>query len=442
VWKENLDTPESVRVPPEATIEILKRRGYLTEKTVEQEAVLLEKAADVLHQTASRRLSYIFMPTYDCNLRCAYCFQDKMRTDPAFRPLLRTMSTELVDRIFKAMPTIEKLHGIESGRPTRRNIGFFGGEPLLAKNRPVIEHILERQRDNGGGTFWAVTNGTELSAYWDVLHPDAISELQITLDGPPAEHDRRRIRPSGKGTFSRIAGNIDRALRQGVTVSVRINLDRDNLAHLPALAAEMSHRGWVGQRGFSAYAAPITASEPNADRDRLFDSWQLNQALARMREEWPNVAIVGTSDDRLVSRVGRIFSGEADVDPLEFQSSSFCGAHTGMYIFDAFGDIYACWERTGDARVRIGHITDVGEVEFNRFLEMKWRSRTIAASKACTKCSYSLYCGGGCAVLAEAKNGGFFTNHCDGYSQRFRSAVAKAYINRFGDKLSEEMIDA
>jgi uncharacterized protein len=92
------------------------------------------------------------------------------------------------------------------------------------------------------------------------------------------------------------------------------------------------------------------------------------------------------------------------------------------------GDIYACWERTGDARIRIGRVPKQGDIILNPTVQLKWRSRTVATNPVCRGCRYALHCGGGCAVLAEAQNGGFFTNHCDGYAQRFRAAVAGAYL--------------
>jgi uncharacterized protein len=39
-----------------------------------------------------------------------------------------------------------------------------------------------------------------------------------------------------------------------------------------------------------------------------------------------------------------------------------------------------------------------------------------------------LYCGGGCAVLAEGQSGNLHSNFCDGFSQRLRASVAKAYV--------------
>ena len=55
------------------------------------------------------RPSYILMPTYQCNLRCAYCFQDHMRTKPELSHLLRTMSRDMGSRVLRAMdyPTID-----------------------------------------------------------------------------------------------------------------------------------------------------------------------------------------------------------------------------------------------------------------------------------------------------------------------------------------------
>jgi uncharacterized protein len=100
-----------------------------------------------------------------------------------------------------------------------------------------------------------------------------------------------------------------------------------------------------------------------------------------------------------------------------------------MYVIDAFGDIYACWERTGDPGVRIGAIDATGAVFMNRAILDNWRSRSVVSNPVCRKCRYAVYCGGGCAVLAEDQQGEMHANHCDGFSKRFRSSVADAYID-------------
>jgi len=414
--------------PSDNTLQILKRRGYLTEKTPEQEEEIFAEFATKLHErNIEQPPSYIFMPTYDCNLRCSYCFQDHMRTDSRFSHLLRTVEPSMVDRIFVGMEHIETLHGVNGTGPRHRRIGFFGGEPFLESSRPIVQYIIDKALAIGTASFWAVTNGTDLHAYRDLLSPQRIAALQITLDGPPEEHDRRRIYADGTGSYQRISHNISMALDLGVHVSIRLNIDRNNIRQLPELADDFLARGWGSNTLFSVYAAPIRAENEKTDSRTTFNTWELDQALAEMIEERPNVAIVGRPDDGIKAQARRVFSDATTAMP-NFRES-FCSAHTRMYIFDAFGDLYACWERTGDSKVRIGRIDENGDVSLNMEVNSLWRSRTVATNPVCRNCRYALHCGGGCAVLALGRTGKYHMNFCDGFAARFRSSVAEAFLD-------------
>ncbi|MBV8644633.1 MAG: SPASM domain-containing protein [Candidatus Eremiobacteraeota bacterium] len=274
-----------------------------------------------------------------------------------------------------------------------------------------------------------MTNATELDAYADLLGPDGIAVLQITLDGPRERHDARRIYADGSGSFDRIAANIDLALARGGFVDVRMNVDRTNADGLVALAQFFEARGWTGQNGFSAYAAPVHATNPSIDRKTCFNGHELNEALAAMRAEHPAMAAIATGDDSLRTRLRRVMRDGADPVPM-MMKASFCGAHTGMYVIDPFGDVYACWERTGDRNVRIGWIGEDGRAEFVADRLENWRSRTVSSNDTCRKCRYAMYCGGGCAVLAEDVHGTMFGNYCDAFGRRFRLAVRDAYATR------------
>lgn len=421
-WASEPDLPADDTEPSPQTLVALKRRGYLTVMSAAEEEARFTDVATGLHEAASRRPDWIFMPTYDCNLRCFYCFQDHLRGEHADARLSRTMRPELVDRIFSAMRDIEA--GLGGAGALSPRIGFFGGEPLLAASRPIIEYIMDSARSEGSATFWAVTNGTELRSYEDLLGPDGIGLLQITLDGPASEHDQRRVHPDGSGSFEAIADGISLALDRGVSVQVRVNVDRANLSLLPAIADELTTRGWSDQKGFRAYASPVRAANGKIDRSTTFNSWQLDVAIAKMRATHPELAVIGRPDDRLRSAALGIFQNSG-APPLR---AEFCGAHSGTYIFDALGDIYACWERTGDSRIRIGQVTAEGTARLRTAMESEWRSRSVAVVGACRRCRYALHCGGGCAVLAEDKRGVMHTNHCDAYATRFRAMVAEAFL--------------
>ena len=413
---------DAADTPSDDTIAALVRRGYLTAMSVPEEEGYVARIIKKGHARSVQSVNYIFMPTYDCNLRCAYCFQDHMRTKREFSHLLRTMSPDIVDRIFAAMPTIERQHGVSP--EYKRNIGFFGGEPLLRTNRSIVEYIMGKARSLGPAEFWAVSNATELDAYTDLLGPQGIAQVQITLDGPPDEHDRRRIRPDGSGSYAQIAPNIDRCLSLGVRVSIRVNLDPANIADAPRLADEIVARGWDRSAGFSVYTAPIVPND-HVPVEKTFDRWKLDQEIDALRLQHPAMRVIGRPDDGMQAWARRLFDQRQNLPSLK---TAFCSAHTGMYIFDIFGDIYACWERTGDARIRIGRVLDDGNVELNA-LAKTWRARTPASNPTCRKCRYAFQCGGGCAVLAEGQTGKFFANYCDGYANRFRHSVAKAYLD-------------
>ncbi len=158
--------------PQPSTIELLKRRGYLTDMTEEEEESFFSGIVAEIHKSESVGVPlYLFMTTYDCNLRCGYCFQDHMRTNPAFGHLLTRMTPSVVDRIFAAMPRLEAHHGLGSNHDLPRNIIFFGGEPLLEANRPIVEYIIIKANRMGRANFTAITNGTDLHAYQDLLGP-------------------------------------------------------------------------------------------------------------------------------------------------------------------------------------------------------------------------------------------------------------------------------
>lgn len=429
------------------TLGMLKSRGFLTTQTAEQERAAVRRLAGKRHTVeVARQPNYVLMPTYQCNLRCAYCFQDHMRTRPELSHLLQTMTKDMGRRVIRAMDSIDARHPHAAGKP--RNITLFGGEPFLAENRPFMEWLIRELRAASPCRIMAVSNATQLESHLDLFGPEGISFVQITIDGPPAVHDQRRIHADGSGSFAMIAANTKRVLDRGAQVGLRINVDRTNIGGLPELAREIIAHGWHERPGFRAYAAAVNAFNENIDKKDTYNGYALNMRMNELRAEYPELRVIGTPTDEMRGLVSRILRGE--VQPWTAYKASFCGAHTSMYVIDSFGDIYACWERTGDPTLRIGSIGGDGVPRFvhappqtqvvaetKKLLPMvgklqvtdidMWRDRTIATNDTCASCRYAFYCGGGCASEAIDHRGAYYTNHCDGFQQRFRVAAAAAY---------------
>lgn len=55
---------------------LLHARGYITEKSLQEEQQYVIRLAQALHKRALLATpTYTFVVTYDCNFRCPYCFE-------------------------------------------------------------------------------------------------------------------------------------------------------------------------------------------------------------------------------------------------------------------------------------------------------------------------------------------------------------------------------
>ncbi|MCG7536146.1 SPASM domain-containing protein [Pseudoalteromonas sp. OOF1S-7] len=416
-----------IPAPDSETLALLKSQGFLTRRTQAQELSFFRQFAT---QKAKRQVNtlpfYLIMPTYSCNLRCPYCFQDHMRTDPAYKHLLTTMSEETVDLIFEQLPVLEQRHQVDESQELTRTYKFFGGEPLLKETRPIVEYFMAKAKSHSKARFVAISNGTELHHYRDLLGEDGISEVQITLDGKPEEHDKRRIYPDGTGSFSLIAENITMALQAGVKIMARVNVDKSNLADLPALASVIKQYGWHRHKNFGSYLAVIVAHNDQTEDEECFGTRELNHAFNKLKQKYPDCDVFQADGDAMKKKARQAF----DTGTGNNMVSQFCGAHSNMYVIDAFADIYACYEKTGDKKIRIGHFDKASGLNINQKNECNWRSRTVASNPICAQCRYALYCGGGCAINAEVRTGKLHANFCDSFGKRFRESIAEVYCER------------
>jgi uncharacterized protein len=405
----------------------LVKKGYLTNLTPPEEQHLVAQITSELHKQAKQDPpSYVFTLSYACNLSCSYCFQHSTRTN---RPenVKRHMSQAMVDSFFSLIPVIDERHCIPPGAKggqNRRRITLFGGEPLLGQFSSIADYVIQSAQNLGPVSIAAVTNGTELHKCADLLGPDKISFLQIPMDGGPQFHDKRRSLPGGLATFALIARNIDLALGRDVRVKVRVNTDHENVESFPILADIMEKRGWLDNPLFSAYAIPLHETSGSGYNSYGFGSWQLGNRLRELSNDYPLVARIAGPDAPWERKLIRQLGGNDD--PLFHYQPCYCGAHIQTWVFDPFGDIYACWERAGQKDERIGKVSKNGDLILFEQMEQRWRSRTIVSNPICGKeCPYALYCGGGCALLAELNNGYLHSHFCDDFDKRFRALAVR-----------------
>lgn len=317
-----------------------------------------------------RVFSLTLVPTLACNFRCDYCFE---------RPEAARMSRSVEDAVVAF--TERRLSGAE-----HLGVGWYGGEPLLAVD--TIERLQERlqalcaARGVHMHPSGVVTNGYLLDgAMAERLKRAGVGSAQVTLDGPREVHDARRKLAGGGPTFERIAGNLVEASTI-LACSLRVNVDRDNVAAAVELVEELGRRGLLGLLPLSFAAVEAVGAVCGAAAERCFGT----EEYAR-RELEIHAALLARGVDALTIP-----------GPV---AGCYCDAESeSSFVVDPEGRLYKCWEAVGDERAVVGTVLDDERSPEAERLLTRLLARDPLDDARCRACSLLPACMGGCVQQA------------------------------------------
>ena len=290
-----------------------------------------------------RKSLYKIFTTTACNARCYYCFE-------AGTPI-STMSPDTAEQVVKYI--------LNTKRDKEIKLYWFGGEPLC--NTRVISQICSSLQElNVPFTSDMISNGL-------LFNDDLISEAvslwklqlcQITLDGTAEEYKRIKAYVGNEDNpFDKVINNITRLLDAGVSVRIRLNIDRSNISDINRLKDFLLKR-FVDYQNLSIYAAAISAdwlgyhdpSEPERNST-------LGEALATLRK-----ALEGKTEgrrfylsDRLPvthcmanSRHAVVINPEGDLYTCQGCDKHMCYGNIWEGVL--LPDIYEAWKNNAEAR--------------------------------------------------------------------------------------------
>ena len=143
--------------------------------------------------------------TQACNLACGYCPYNENFFS------FQGRSSSLSISLGKALEAVRFFFD-HSGENNHKGISFYGGEPLLDWDIITKTVAFARQlaKPSQQLLFGVTTNGTLLE-YEEICRFLAANDfaVHVSLDGPPAIHDRFRRDHSGAGSFSSIQMGLD-----------------------------------------------------------------------------------------------------------------------------------------------------------------------------------------------------------------------------------------
>ena len=401
----------------------LLERGYFYPDPEKEEGIFKELFHNYTKKMFSKPVRFVFCPSYECNLACTYCFQKDLPHNPD-----KFMSKKVLDDSIKAAREISSRR-----TGTIESIELFGGEPLLLKSKSNVEKIL-KFAEKEDATVTIVTNGVLVKEFMDILTPvkNRINMLQITVDGPPEIHDKRRIFRSGRGTFHMIEEGIELLLENGINVHMRINIDNTNISYLPELYGYISRKNWVGHPNFVIRPALVTDHSTLDYDDVIIPEEKMLEKLIKIYDSNPELEEkFGYLSFKPLRHMVDLLNGAPNISPVFYNCESNI---LEMNVFGPDGYIYACGESIGKPEYAIGRFSP--HLESFPDKEEMWTSRNIMNVEKCRKCRFAPICGGGCAFSSML----IYNNNSAPVCERFQQ-VLDTFINLRGEKFFKKYME-
>ena len=368
----------------------LARANMIVPEGLDELALLRERYARSRH--GQDRFHLTVVTSLGCNFDCPYCFEAKhpsLIDDDVRRQLL-----PLVDRKLRTARRLEVL--------------WYGGEPLVGLGAllTLSDEFLARAAAAGAGYAASIiTNGYLLTAeVARQLRERSVTAAQVSLDGPPAVHDRRRPLAGGRGSFDQVLANVV-AVAGILDVGIRINLDAGNVAGLPELMGILAAAGLAGRVGVHLGHVLPSPGNPLSPGAAYGTSCLPRAAFAEAEQEFADLA------------AGLGFAtGEAAAP-----TGAPCTAvRANELVIGSRGEIYKCTETVGDPHEVVGNLRDWPR-EGDRL--SKWLTYDPFTDPECRTCHALPVCMGGCAY--HAMNGSAADSRCSTFRFRHREQVRR-----------------
>lgn len=315
-----------------------------------------------MHKYSNAASSYTIAPTLECNFRCPYCYEKGKN--------YTTMDEGTIDNLTKM---IEENSNISK----YLSICWYGGEPLLAFD--IIEKLSLVAIDKFNNYFEAsmVTNGYLLSKdIVEKLEKLHIKTIQITIDGPPEIHNKRRRLPNGGDTFFKILENIQNAIKinNKLNISIRINVDKNNINESYEILEYFEKYNLKDKVAF--YTAPV---------DNINNTYTNSSCFTNKEYAKEQISFLRYALDKGFICIN-----------LPLANPSICGAvSSNNFVIGPKGELYKCWDDIGYESEELGNIGDNGYELLENNNYRKWINYSPFDSE-CEECIFLPSCMGGC----------------------------------------------
>lgn len=303
---------------------------------------------DYANRYVSNKPHVTITPTMECNARCFYCYEDGVRCG--------RMQQEDCKNIVRFLKTLDYSQGID--------LTWFGGEPLM--NQAWMDCFSE-SLEKAGIEFSAliITNGSKIDdAIIDkMINKWKIRDIQITLDGSYDEYfSRKEYVDQDDAIYYRILKTIGKLAGKGISVHVRMNIDRNNRESILNAVTDINEL-FKDDGRVKCYPAFLTGTnEPLTEKEKI----------------------------DFIKKMLEISQGKFNVNEYLYRLPRTKACYyfqKNAYSIDVSGNVFICEHMLGHEQRSIGNIkTEIATIEREQ----------SGKRKECQKCVFLPKCQGGC----------------------------------------------
>lgn len=332
---------------------------YITYDEVDEIKVLQHRYFS--SKFSEETLSLTIAPTLECNFRCPYCYEVSKKGKMA-----KEVQDAIVDIVKKRCLTIKKLY-----------ICWYGGEPLLEYDiiLDLSKNLLKICKEMGVEYSAAmITNGYLINEQLvEQLKACSIDSYQITIDGPPNIHNKRRIK-KGCDTYTKLIENIKILLKKGLETIIRVNVDHENARYIEELSILLEKEDIEESK---VYLGHVRGGK---------NEYNCMSCAEFAEFEWKYLKIFKDKG----------FNKEDLIYPE--LKGNYCGAdNINSFVIDPNGYVYKCWNDIGIEKLAFGNILHEDKIHIGQYMNnINYLTWSPFEYEKCITCSILPICMGGC----------------------------------------------
>ena len=330
--------------------------------------------------------------SFDCNYSCDYCYQKERKKDNG---QLSTDDLLRVDEFYNHYCDHYAL-------PFRYGtFTIIGGEPLLPKNRLVIESIFRKWKNQ---EFAITTNGTNIEDFFDLLIKYQV-RIKVSLDGTRAMHYEKRHTKDSSAYEKTIMG-IKRLVNAEIPVTILSVYNPLNYQKYPEFFDEMESCGWLSTPYLNlAFIPEMGRGCDDINMEYLHSA---NLTFLKLKEFDYRTAYVNAR---------KLVPGAFALEKALYEAKSYntfypyrCSLlELPDYSFLPNGDVMLCLQ-IENQEGRVGRFKPHVEIDFEKIDRLKLRR--IDKLEKCLTCKVKILCKGGCAATSVENSGNPYDPYC------------------------------